>query len=149
MKSFITALIIFAITIALVIANAIYVDNSAKVLTEAANAMPSLDQLRECGLTDAEKSNQNDEYPEESREQMGEYGINAISHFEETWNQRRNTLELFIVYDYIYNIQSTVDQIKDFFDGEFYTDYATQRKMLLSAIQRLGEVEELTWDSIF
>lgn len=70
MKSFITALIIFAITIALVIANAIYVDNSAKVLTEAANAMPSLDQLRECGLTDAEKSNQNDEYPEESREQM-------------------------------------------------------------------------------
>ena len=149
MKSFITALVIFVITIALVITNAIYVDNSAKILTEAANAMPSLEQLRECGLTDAEKSNQNSEYPEESGKEMREYGINAISHFEEIWNQRRHTLELFLVYDYIYNIQSTVDQIKDFFDGEFYTDYATQRKVLISAIERLAETEELSFDSIF
>ena len=149
MKSFITALVIFVITIALVITNAVYVDNSAKMLSEAANAMPSLDQLREHGLADAEKNNQSSEHPEESRTKMREYGKEVISHFEEIWNKRRHTLELFLVYDYIYNIQSTVDQLKDFFDGEFYTDYATQRKVLLSAIERLRETEELSFDSIF
>lgn len=149
MKSFITALVIFVITITFVTANAVYVDNSAKMLSEAALAMPSLEQLRECGLTDAEKSEQSSEYPEESRAAMIENGKKAISDFIEIWDDRRHTLELFIVYDYIYNIQSTIDQLKDFFDGEFYTDYATQRKVLMSAIERLDETEDLSFDSIF
>ncbi len=50
---------------------------------------------------------------------------------------------MFIVYDYIYNIQAAVDQLTDFY-AENIIPITVLRNMLITAIKRMQEVEEFS-----
>ena len=174
MKAFITSIVILAVVITFVSINAVYVYDTSQQLLEAANALPDLEDLKLNGIKDGgdsanggngdnegngensvnggngengENGNKNAENVSETPEII-KSGENAIKNFTDIWNKNKNKLGLFIVYDYIYNIQAAVDQLTDFYAGEYYTDYSTQRNMLITAIKRMQEVEEFSLENI-
>ena len=159
MKAFITSIVILAVVITFVSINAVYVYDTSQQLLEAANALPDLEDLKLNGIKDGGDSanggngdnegngNINAENVSETPEII-KSGENAIKNFTDIWNKNKNKLGLFIVYDYIYNIQAAVDQLTDFYAGEYYTDYSTQRNMLITAIKRMQEVEEFSLENI-
>lgn len=165
MKAFITSIVILAVVITFVSINAVYVYDTSQQLLEAANALPDLEDLKLNGIKDGgdsanggngdnggngenrENGNINAENLSETPEII-KSGENAIKSFTDIWNKNKNKLSLFIVYDYIYNIQAAVDQLTDFYAGEYYTDYSTQRNMLITAIKRMQEVEEFSLENI-
>ncbi len=153
MKAFITSIVILAVVITFVAINAVYVDNTSQQLLDAAYSLPDLEDLMSNGVKDGgdggtgENGNTNAENFSETHEIISA-GEDAIKKFTDIWNKNKNKLGLFIVYDYIYNIQAAVDQLTDFYAGKYYTDYSTQRKMLITAIKRMQEVEEFSLDNI-
>lgn len=158
MKSFITAIILLTATIFSVVLNAVYVDNATDALLEAVEAMPSLKTLEEHGLKDDGSDNTQNDKTEAagdgtltvppSEEEIRIQGHKAISDFKKLWEKKRHVLELFVAYENISNIQTAIDQLVIFFEGEYYTDYGAQRAVLITAVKRLNEIEDLSFDSI-
>ena len=128
MKAFITSIVILAVVITFVSINAVYVYDTSQQLLEAANALPDLEDLKLNGIKDGGDSANGGNGDNEGN---GENSVNGGN-----------------VYDYIYNIQAAVDQLTDFYAGEYYTDYSTQRNMLITAIKRMQEVEEFSLENI-
>lgn len=150
MKAFITSIVILSIVITFVAINAVYVNNTSQQLLDAAYTLPDLEDLRASGVRDGGDGGNGSSNGENtsSNNEIISKGKDAIKNFTDIWNKNKNKLGLFIVYDYIHNIQAAVDQLTDFYTGEYYTDYCTQRKMLITAIKRMQEVEEFSIDSI-
>lgn len=114
-------------------------NNTSQQLLDAAYTLPDLEDLRASGVRDGGDGGNGSSNGENtsSNNEIISKGKDAIKNFTDIWNKNKNKLGLFIVYDYIHNIQAAVDQLTDFYTGEYYTDYCTQRKMLITAIKRM------------
>lgn len=127
MKNFIVALIIFVLTFSLVVINSFYIGHIKDELLAAISDIP-LNFTTSDDLLLNEKGN---------------------TRLLQTWNKYKNYVSLVSLYDYVYDIQSALDQMQELYNNGLYGEYASQRQLLISAVKRLGESEEFSLTSIF
>lgn len=132
MKNFVVALIIFALTVLLITANSIFISHIKDELLASVSGIPFTSEttilFRSDDILSIKEGN---------------------SQLLQTWNKYKNYISLVSLYDYVYDIQSALDQMIELYNNGLNSEYAAQRRLLVSAIKRLGESEEFSLVSIF